>query len=212
MTQAARTKKHRSTRYGRLENGSPFFICDMLRLMPRRNLFPLLLALIFASACSPIPTSTPFLPPTSQAPLIEPTLIIIPTQTTDQVRIIPLPTIIPTIDQSNCVNNLSFIEDLTIPDNSFVPFGSSIDKQWLVENNGTCNWSSAYRLRHTGGAVLGAPEEIALFPAKSGTQVTIQITFTAPFNEGVYESAWQAFDPNGLAFGDPIYMRILVSP
>jgi hypothetical protein len=183
----------------------------MLRVMPRRNPFLFLLALALASACSPFPKPTPFIPPTSQAPLIEPTLIIVPTPTTNQVRIIPLPTIIPTIDQSNCVNNLSFIEDITIPDNSFIPFGSIIDKQWLVENNGTCNWTSEYRLRHIGGAVLGAPEEIALFPAKSGTQVTLQISFTAPFDEGVYESAWQAFDPKGLAFGIPIYMRILVS-
>jgi hypothetical protein len=60
--------------------------------------------------------------------------------------------------------------------------------------------------------VLGAPEEIALFPARSGTQVTIQIFFTAPFEEGIYETAWQAFDPNGFPFGDLIYMRILATP
>ncbi|HKI47324.1 MAG TPA: NBR1-Ig-like domain-containing protein, partial [Balneolales bacterium] len=125
---------------------------------------------------------------------------------------IPLPTILPTVDQSNCINNLTFIEDVTIPDNSFASFGTLIDKQWLIENSGTCNWTSAYRLRHTGGAVLGAPEELALYPARSGTQITIQIIFTAPFEEGVYESAWQAFDPNGFPFGDPIYMRILTTP
>ena len=179
--------------------------------MPTRYLFLFLAAIIFLPACSPIPVSTPFIPPTSQAPLIEPTLIIIPTEATVQVQIIPLPTIIPTIDQSNCVNNLSFVDDLTIPDNSFIPFGMPINKQWLVENSGTCNWNAEYRLRHTGGAVMGAPEEIALFPAKSGTQATIQITFTAPFEEGVYESAWQAFDPNGFPFGDPIYIRILAT-
>ena len=179
--------------------------------MLRRYLSLFLLALTFASACTPIATPTPFIPPTSQAPLIEPTLIIIPTPTTNRVQVIPLPTVIPTIDQTNCVSNLSFIEDVTIPDNSYIPFGATIDKQWLVENNGTCNWNSAYRLRHVGGAVLGAPEEVALFPAKSGTQVTIQITFTAPFEEGVYESAWQAIDRNGVAFGDLIYMRIIVA-
>jgi len=177
-----------------------------------RNLFAILLALTLASACSPAPSPKPFFPPTSQAPFIEPTLIINPTQVTVQVQVIPLPTIVPTIDQSNCVNNLSFIEDLTIPDNSFIPFGSTIDKQWLVENNGTCNWNSDYRLRHIGGAVMGASEEIALFPAKSGIQATIQIDFIAPFEEGVYESAWQAFDPNDNPFGDPIYIKILVTP
>lgn len=187
--------------------------------MPRRsssplrmNLILILLICVYLWSCSPIPTPTPFNPPPSQAPLVEPALIIIPTPTSVQVQIIPLPTIIPTIDQSNCVDNLTFIEDLTIPDNSFIAFGASMDKQWRVENSGTCNWTSDYRLRHTGGAALGAPEEIALFPARSGTEIVIQITFTAPFEGGVYESAWQAFDPHGLAFGDPIYMRILVSP
>jgi len=173
----------------------------------------LLIIIFLASACSPLPTATPFIPPTNQAPLIEPTLIFVPSPTPlTQVLEIPLPTIIPTIDQSGCVNNLTFLEDITIPDNSFVSFGSIIEKQWLIENSGTCHWNDKYMLRHTGGAGLGAPEVIALYPAKSGSQVTIQIIFTAPFEEGVYESAWQAFDPNGFPFGDPIYMRIIATP
>lgn len=183
-----------------------------IRFFFRRSLL-WLIGIYLASACSPTPAPTPFIPPTNPAPLIEPTLIIIPTPSTPpQVQVIPLPTLIPTPDQIDCVNGLTFVEDLTIPDNSFVPFGSSIDKQWLVANSGTCNWTSAYRLRRIGGAALGAPDELALYPAKSGTQVTIQIAFTAPFEQGVYESAWQAFDPNGQPFGDPVYIRILVSP
>lgn len=181
-------------------------------IKPRASLLIVPLALLYASACSPTSTPTPFIPPTSQAPLIEPTLIFVPTQATVEAQVIPLPIILPTVDQSNCVSNLTFLEDLTIPDNSFIPFGAVIDKQWLVENSGTCDWTSGYRLRRIGGAALGAREEIALYPARSGTRATLQIAFIAPFEEGVYESAWQAFDPNGLAFGDPIYMRILVSP
>ena len=122
----------------------------------------------------------------------------------------PLPTIVPTSDPKNCVNSLRFVEDVTISDNSFATYGSSMDKQWLVENNGTCNWNAEYRLKHLGGAELGAPEEIMLYPARAGTQATIQIIFTAPFTDGAYESAWQAFDPAGNAFGDPIYIRVTV--
>lgn len=182
----------------------------------RASLFLLLWVLISASACSPISTATPFIPPTAQPQLIEPTFIINPTQNVVVVQTTPLPTIViptATINPANCVNNLTFVADLTIPDNTFITYGSTIDKQWLVQNSGTCNWNAEYRLRHIGGAALGAPEELALYPAKSGTQAVIQITFTAPFTDGEYESAWQAFDPSGLAFGDPIYMRILaISP
>lgn len=171
----------------------------------------LVLYVTLVSACSPAPTPTPFRPPTLEPPLIEPTLIIQPTKQVVVAQSTPLPTIVPTVNPAQCTNDLSFISDLTIPDNTFVTYGSSLDKQWLVENIGTCNWNSSYRLRHLGGAVLGTPEEVMLYPARAGTQATIQIIFTAPFTDGVYESAWQAYDPAGNPFGQPVYIRITVA-
>ena len=165
---------------------------------------------LLLSACASAATSTPFRPPTAQAPLIEPTFIIQPTQEILVIESTPLPTVFPTVNPADCTNNLTFLEDLTIPDNMFATFGLALDKQWLVENSGTCNWNATYRLRNIGGAALGAPEEIALYPARAGTQATLRILFTAPFTEGVYESAWQAIDANGNPFGDPIYVRIVV--
>ncbi len=170
----------------------------------------IVLTLVFLSACSPASTPTPFRPPTAQAPLIEPTFIIQPTQEVLVIESTPLPTIFPTTNPADCVNDLTFLEDLTIPDNMFSTFGLALDKQWLVENSGTCHWNSAYRLRNIGGAALGAPEEIALYPARAGTQAILRVLFTAPFAEGVYESAWQAIDANGNPFGDPIYIRVAV--
>ena len=209
--QVRQLKKNRQP-VGRLGNGSPFFFCMMnFHLCLSRNLFTIYLILVSLSACSSIPTPTPFRPPTAQAPLIEPTFIIQPTKQVVVVQASPFPTILPTVDPTDCFNNLRFINDITVPDNQFTTFGSTIDKQWLVENSGTCNWSSSYRLKHLGGATLGAPEEVMLYPARAGTQAAIQIIFTAPFTDGVYESAWQAFDPSGNAFGDPIYIRITVA-
>jgi hypothetical protein len=180
-----------------------------LRPLPGQTLI-LLPGIILATACSPAPTPTPFIPPTAQAQLIEPTFIIQPTQNVVMIQTTQVPTIASTLGPDECVSNLTFITDLTVPDGTFIAYGASIDKQWLVQNSGTCNWNDVYRLRHIGGAALGAPEEIMLYPAKSGTEATIQITFTAPFTDGEYESAWQAFDPFGLAFGDAFYMRIVV--
>jgi hypothetical protein len=146
-----------------------------------------------------------------EPPLIEPTLIIQPTKPVVVIQSTLPPTILPTINPKDCVNDLTFISDVTIPDNTFVTYGSNVDKQWLVQNSGTCNWDASYRLRHLGGAVLGAAEEVMLYPARAGTQATIQIIFTAPFTDGVYESAWQAYDPNGNPFGQAIYIRITVA-
>ena len=182
----------------------------MTRRFQGLPLLVLISIFLLAAACSPAATPTPFRPPTMQAPLIEPTLIIQPTQEIVVVQSTPVPTIFPTVNPEDCFNNLSFVEDLTIPDNATTTFGLSLDKQWLVQNSGTCHWNSDYRLRNIGGATLGAPSEIALYPARAGTQATIRILFTAPFAEGVYESAWQAIGADGNAFGDPIYVRIVV--
>ena len=110
------------------------------------------------------------------------------------------------------MNNLEFVSDVTIPDGTTVSIGSAIDKQWLVNNNGSCNWDSAYHLKWIGGDPMGANQEQFLYPARAGTKVTMRILFIAPAAEGTYESAWQAYGSNGIAFGDPIYMKIVVIP
>ncbi len=185
-----------------------------VRFILSRTLPAVVSILLIASACSPLPTPTPFIPPTELAPLIEPTFIIQPTKQVVVVQPSPIPTIeilsTPTLGPSECTNNLKFVTDATVPDNSTFNQGEIIDKQWLIENSGTCNWDSNYRLRHTNGNALGAPEEIALYPARAGTQVTIRILFTAPFSVDFFVSEWQAVAPDGTQFGDPIYIKINV--
>jgi len=180
------------------------------RFSPSRIVLAATLILLSTAACSPASTPTPFRPPTVSAPLIEPTFIIHPTRETVIIQSTPLPTIISTVNPADCSNNLTFVDDLTIPDDTAIGFGTTFDKQWLVENSGTCHWNASYRLKHVGGGALGTSEEVALYPARAGTQATLQILFTAPFAEGVYESSWQAIDPQGNSFGDPIFLRVVV--
>ncbi len=165
------------------------------------------------SACTPTSTSTPFRPPT-QAPATEemPTTTPLP-----QIFTLIPPTATPTpvvsatpTETPPCTNNLTFVSDVTVPDGTVVSPGASVDKQWLVSNSGTCNWDSYYRLKWLGGDPLGAVTEQALYPARAGTQVTLRIVFTAPNEAGTYGSTWQAFGPDGVAFGDTVYVEIVV--
>jgi len=188
---------------------------DMFRLplrLPFRahpNLIALLLALTFTQACAPQATDTPFRPPTQP----QPTQILSTTTPIPAVyTALPTSTITTTPTEGPCTNNLEFIQDNTIPDGTTIAVGAKIDKQWLIKNNGTCNWDSTYRLKWTGGDPMGASQEQILYPARAGAQATLRIAFTAPTSEGTYESAWHAYDPNGVAFGDPIYMKIIVIP
>ncbi len=109
-----------------------------------------------------------------------------------------------------CMDGLRFLGDLTVPDGTIVQPGEAIDKQWLVQNDGTCNWDVRYRLRLTGGPNLGAEAEQALYPARGGAQVALRILFTAPLEPGTYQSAWQAYDPRGQPFGDAVFISIVV--
>ena len=144
-----------------------------------------------------------FLPPTEpveSAPLLPPT----PTpEPTSEAVSAPTP---------ECSNVLTFLEDLTIPDGTVTHPGETLDKRWLVQNNGSCNWNEQYRLKLISGPELGVPEEQALYPARSGTQAIIRILFTTPELTGLQRSAWQAFSPQGEAFGDPFYIEVQIEP
>lgn len=166
-------------------------------------------AIFLFQACSPILTPTPYVPPAKVITAIPPT----PKEET------PPPTIIPTIisfasptSQAPCTDGLTFISDLTIPDGTIVQPGDIIQKQWLVDNSGTCNWDARYKLRLINGSEMGANTESVLFPARAGTEVTLSLEFIVPSEPGIYGNAWQAIAPNGEPFGDLFFMQIVVQP
>jgi len=166
-------------------------------------------AIFLFQACSPVPTPTPYIPPAKPVTAIPPP----PKEET-----VP-PTLIPTIisfatptSLPPCTDGLSFIADLTIPDGTTVKPGDVIQKQWLVENSGTCNWDARYKLMLINGAEMGSETVQVLFPARAGTQATLSIDFIAPSEPGSYGNAWQAIAPNGEPFGDFISMQIVVQP
>ena len=148
-----------------------------------------------------------FRPPTQALnPIQMPATPVIPaTATPDGIDF--LPTATPT-----CSDSLTFVEDLTIPDGTSVIPGSVLDKRWQVENSGTCNWDADYSIQRTAGPELGAPQNLALYPARSGGEAMLRIEFIAPLEAGTYRSAWQAYNPQGVAFGDPFYIEFAVSP
>jgi hypothetical protein len=119
----------------------------------------------------------------------------------------PAPTLAP-----DCYNELSYLDDLTIPDGTIVAPGAALDKRWHVQNSGTCNWDERYHLKKIAGPEMGAPGEQSLIPTRSGSEATIRILFTAPTEPGSYRSAWQAYDPQDRPFGDAFFIDVIVQP
>jgi hypothetical protein len=123
---------------------------------------------------------------------------------------IPADTPIPTITPIPlCVPGLTFVSDVTIPDGTVVAPGSRVDKQWLVQNSGACDWDSRYRLRLVSGTEMGAGDQV-LYPARFGTQAVLRILFIAPLDPGSYTGVWQAVAPDGSLFGDVVTITIIV--
>lgn len=191
----------------------------MRRFLPRLSLLAVPLALtLILSACAQASTAAPFIPPAAESlPTITSTAtpasapVALPTFTLPPPTASPAPTDTPIPTSETCTDNLTFLQDLTVPDGAIVQPGGTVEKQWLVTNSGTCDWDSSYRLKFISGDTLGAPAEQALYPARAGTQAVLKINFLAPQEVGTYQSAWQAFAPDGSAFGDAVYMTIVVS-
>jgi hypothetical protein len=111
----------------------------------------------------------------------------------------------------SCSDNLIFMGDLTYPDRAPVLPGQILEKKWKVRNGGSCDWGPDYRFRWMDGAELSARREFALFPAAAGSEAVISILLTAPLAPGEYISSFRAFSPLGKAFGDTLYIDVVVS-
>jgi len=145
-----------------------------------------------------------------------PTIAVSPAPILTQIPAAPSPTISDTptpftTPTPSCSNDLTFLEDITIPDGTSVSPGQQIDKRWLIRNSGSCNWNKEYHLQMIAGADFGITTEQSLYPARSNTEVIINLLLTAPTENGTYSSAWQAFSPQGEPFGDTFFLQIVVS-
>lgn len=167
-----------------------------------------LFALLILAGCAGGTTLTPYVPP-SLAPTSPLTTAKAEEPSSPSTEAVALrgPEATPT---PACTPDLAFLDDLTLPDGALVTPGLELDKRWQVENSGTCNWDVDYRLKLVAGPDMAAAPEQALYPARSGSQALVRILFVAPDEPGAYRSAWQAFDPRGEPFGDPIFIEILV--
>ncbi|RPJ38083.1 MAG: hypothetical protein EHM21_17365 [Chloroflexi bacterium] len=126
---------------------------------------------------------------------------------------------------ADCTNKVTFINDVTFPDNTHVSAGQAFTKTWRVRNDGTCPWGpTGYpvsALVHTGGDPMGGPEEVPLAGVvQPGDTADISVPLTAPATPGSYVSQWmfKVNDSAGVTQtigvgenGDgPLYVQIVV--
>ena len=132
-----------------------------------------------------LPTSTPW-----------PTYTPLPTYT-------PYPSNTPT-PPAPC-NQMKFIRDVTIPDETWMRPEQEFTKIWEVQNTGSCSWDAGYSIVYgDSGGMLGASASKSMpsTPVDPGEKVQIAIAFTAPDSDGIYTSVWRMQDGSGNKFGE----------
>jgi hypothetical protein len=150
---------------------------------------------------TPIPTETNIPEPTST--------IFVPTFTPDSKDPANTP-------QEGC-NVAAFVSDVTVPDNTVVDRKVSFTKTWRLLNDGTCTWTSDYKLYFYDGDQLSGPEsqQLTTIDVPPGTSIDVSVLLTAPKDPGKYKGYWALKDGGGFHFGigqykNPFYVKIVV--
>jgi len=135
----------------------------------------------------------------------------------------PAPT--ATLRPNVCSYGITFLDDITIPDDMVVQPGATFTKTWRVRNDGSCTWGANYPLHsldYVSGSNLSSVNSVSL-PASiaPGQSVDLSVGMKAPSTPGTYTSNWMFHvtgDPAGrgpyLGVGAsasaPLYVRIKV--
>jgi hypothetical protein len=189
----------------------------------RKHHFSITLILILSAfvlgACGPsasnaTPTSTPlsveaistaavqtaFAQLTLEAPTITPT----PAFTnTPNVTATPTPKVTatkPAPTPAGCAN-MKFISDVTIPDGTTMSVNTSFTKTWRVQNTGTCNWTTSFKLVFSYGEAMGGQTVFLASTVAPGQNVDISVALKVPNKTGKLTGVWALEDDKSQPFG-----------
>jgi uncharacterized protein YkwD len=109
-----------------------------------------------------------------------------------------IPTVFVPTNAADCVNNATFVADVTIPDNSPLTGGTAFTKTWRVQNTGTCIWWSGYTLSYYSDNAMSAPASVPLPVTNPGQTADISVDLVAPSAVGTYQGNFVIKNPVGL--------------
>ncbi|HET8705533.1 MAG TPA: NBR1-Ig-like domain-containing protein, partial [Pseudomonadales bacterium] len=99
-------------------------------------------------------------------------------------------------------DSAQFVSDLTIPDGSSFAAGAAFTKTWRLLNNGTCTWTTSYKLVWVGGDQLKAPLTLNLpVNVPPGKMLDLSVKLAAPAGLGHYKGLFKLSNVKGIQFG-----------
>jgi hypothetical protein len=143
-----------------------------------------------------VPTLAPPTATTTNAPGNAPTAT---ATNTPQVEATRQPSATPT----PACNQIAFVKDVTIPDNTDFSPGATFTKTWRLKNSGICAWNPNYALVVDGKNTLNAPDAV-LFTGTTiqpGETVDVSVDLRAPDLAGTYRTNFKLRSDGGEVFG-----------
>ncbi|HTP01745.1 MAG TPA: NBR1-Ig-like domain-containing protein [Anaerolineales bacterium] len=108
-------------------------------------------------------------------------------------------------------DNSTYVSDVTIPDGTVLAPGKNFVKTWTVMNNGTCAWTTSYKLVFISGESMGGASVPVPSAVPAGQQGQLSVSLIAPANAGDYTGWWRLQNAAGQYFGNSISVVIKVS-
>jgi len=132
-----------------------------------------------------------------------------PTETPPSIT----PTLAPKVDMpAGCTSGARFYDDVTIPDGTKIVAGSTFEKVWEMQNNGTCPWAPGYTARYVDGDILHNQPQFNVPMLMPEARSNVTVSLVAPLQTGSYRTHWQIYDLKGQPFGADLYAQIEVVP
>jgi hypothetical protein len=116
-----------------------------------------------------------------------------------------------------CTDKITFVSDVSVPDNtSFAP-NTSFTKTWRLKNSGTCNWTPDYVTTFVSGDPMSAVYPVKLpTSVPPGGNVDVSVNLVSPSTNGTFRGTWMLKNPSGKMFGlganadIPFWVQIVV--
>jgi len=107
-------------------------------------------------------------------------------------------------------NRLSYVADVSIPDNAPMTPGQTFTKTWKVRNTGSCAWDAGFKFAFVSGDAMSGATYTLAQSVPANTQIDISIEMIAPNKTGAVRGNWRMSTTAGAFFGDELYVLIMI--
>jgi hypothetical protein len=117
---------------------------------------------------------------------------------------------IPVVGATASCYGLTFVSDVSIPDNTPMTPGQTFTKTWKVKNSGTCAWDAGFKFAFVSGDAMGGTAYTVPSSVAAGAVIDISVPMVAPNKTGTIRGDWRMSTATGQFFGDQVYVQVVV--